>query len=463
MGRMNNNNEKIKKSLKYSILDGAFFSAMVGFGESFFSAFAIFLKANNFQIGLLGSLPQTLGSVSQLCSDRLIRLVNSRKKLICIGALLEGLMYIPIALVFFFGTLRVFHLIFFVCLYWIFGMIIGPAWNSWMGDLVDEEERGSYFGRRNRIAGLTSFVSFVIAGYILQRFTNGAGSQYLGFVIIFSLAFLSRIVSLIYLTKKYEPEYKFLPEAYFSFIDFIKQARFRNYGLFVFYLCFMNFSVYLASPFFTAYMLYDLKLDYMSFTIINAVAILVKYLTMPVWGKASDRFGTRKVLSLAGFLMPVVPLLWLFSKDMLYLIIIQAYSGFVWAGFEIASFNFIFDTTSPQKRATCVAYYNVLDGIAIFSGAMIGSVIIRYNNIFWSKYLFVFFVSFVFRYLASIIFIPKLKEVRRVEQVPYQKLFLNIITTIPTQGVVHDLITFRKSVKTDKIKDLRKKAFRKGG
>ncbi|HLC98962.1 MAG TPA: MFS transporter, partial [Candidatus Nanoarchaeia archaeon] len=65
--------DKIRKSLKYSIMDGAFYSAMVGFGESFFSAFAIFLKASNLQIGLLGSLPIALGSVSQLYSNRLIK------------------------------------------------------------------------------------------------------------------------------------------------------------------------------------------------------------------------------------------------------------------------------------------------------------------------------------------------------------------------------------------------------
>lgn len=48
--------DKIKKSLKCSILDGTFYSIMIGSGESFFFAFAVFLKANNIQLGLLGSL-----------------------------------------------------------------------------------------------------------------------------------------------------------------------------------------------------------------------------------------------------------------------------------------------------------------------------------------------------------------------------------------------------------------------
>ncbi len=440
--------DRIKKSLRYSILDGTFASSMIGFGESFFAAFAVFLKANNIQLGLLSSLPLTVGSLSQLLSNKLIKFFNSRKKFVYIMALLQGLMYVPIALVFFLGESRVFHLILFACLYWIFGMILGPAWNSWMGDLVDEKKRGSYFGRRGKITGFAAFVSFLIAGYILKQFTGETITQYVGFAAIFGLALISRIISFIYLTKKYEPEYKIAHEAEFSLLDFVKQARFRNFGLFVLYLCSMNFSLYVAAPFFTPYILTDLKLDYLTFTIILAAMIIVKMFLMPVWGKASDRFGTKKVLGLTGFLMPLSPLLWLFSRDVLYLIIIQVYSGFIWAGFEISSFNFIFDTTSPQKRATCVAYYNVLNGIAILAGAMIGSLIVKYNSVFWSKYLLVFVISCLLRYLASFIFIPRLKEVRPVEDIGYHRLFFKIISTMPASGLVYNLIPFWK--KTDK-------------
>jgi MFS family permease len=353
-------------------------------------------------------------------------------------------MYIPVAFVFFFGTLKVVYLIFFACLYWIFGMILGPAWNSWMGDLVDEKKRGTYFGRRSKITGSATFLAYMIAGYILQRYSGDAVLEYTGFVIIFCLAFSSRMLSVTFLMRKYEPPYEILQAAEFSFWEFIKQARFRNYGLLVLYLSIMNASLYISAPFFTPYMLYDLKLDYMTFTIINAAAIITKIFFLPVWGRSSDRFGTRKVLSLTGFLMPLTPLLWVFSHDFYYLIIIQIYSGFIWAGFEIASFNFIFDTTSPQKRATAVAYYNVINGIAIFTGAMTGGLIVKYNAFFWSKYILVFVISGVMRYVVSFLFIPRLREVREVEHIPYAKLFLKVISSVPTMGLVYGLIPFLK-------------------
>lgn len=445
--KIGDKNRLIKKSLRYSVLDGTFASMMVGFGESFFSAFAVFLKANNMQLGLLGSLPQVLGSLSQLFSSRLIKLFRSRKRLVCISALLEGLMYIPIALVFFFGTLRVIYLILFVCLYWMFGRTLGPAWNSWMGDLVDERKRGSYFGKRNKVTGFASFTALLLGGYILQHFTNGVINQYIGFAVVFCLALISRIISFVYLTKKYEPKYEIVPEADFSFFDFIKKIGSTNYGLLVVYLCLTSFAVFLAGPFFVAYMLYDLKFSYMTYTIVIAAAVIIKFTSMPVWGKASDKFGARKVLGLAGFLMPLVPLLWLFSGEVLYLIIIQMFSGFVWAGLELSSFNFIFDTTTPQKRATCVSYYNVLNGIAMFTGAVIGGLIVRYNNFLWSKYLLVFFMSSIARYIVAFVLIPKLKEVRQVDGIPYPRLFLKIVTTMPTKGLIYHLVTFKRNHK----------------
>lgn len=442
-----NTEEKIKKSLRYSTLDASFWASMAGFGESFFSAFAVFLKASNFQLGLLGSLPQALGSVFQLFSERLLKFFNSRKKFVATFVLLQALMYIPVALVFFLGNLDVYFLILFICTYYIFGMSVGPAWSSWMGDLVSEETRATYFGRRNTIAGYISFITLLIGGYILELFTGDLKTQYIGFAIIFTLALLSRVISFMYLCAKYEPKYIHYEDNKTGFIDFLKNARSRNYGLFILFWCFMHFSIFIAGPFFAAYMFYDLKLSYTQYTILIAAAVIAKNLSLPVWGKAVDKYGTRKILTLSGYLMPAISLWWLFSGNFYYLIFVQIYGGFVWAGFEIAAFNFFFDTIIPQKRARYIAYSNVLNGIALFMGAMIGGLIVKYNNFFSSEYMLVFLLSGVFRYAVSFYFIPKLREVRTVEHISYPKLFLNILTDTTTRGWAYDMIAARKKKK----------------
>ena len=77
-------------------------------------------------------------------------------------------------------------------------------------------------------------------------------------------------------------------------------------------------------------------------------------------------------------------------------------------------------------------------------GAILGGLIVRYNNVFWSKYFLVFLLSSVFRYLTSIVFIPKIKEVRSVDRITYPRLLMNIVTDTTTRGLIYDLIMIRK-------------------
>ena len=424
---------KIKKSLFYSIVDGSFWAIMYGFGETYLAAFAIFLRANNIQIGLLTSLPLLLGSISQFFSLKLIDLFRSRKRFVVVSALIQALMWLPIILVFFLNGWSVYFLIVFSIVYWVSGMISAPAWNSWISDLVDPHKRGIYFGKRSKIIGLITLISIVFGGITLDLFKDGMSEQYIGFAVIFLIALFARLVSVFFLNKKYDPGLHIREEDKFSFIAFLKQLRYRNYGLLVIFLTLMNFSVYMAGPFFAAYWLYDLKLSYVAYMIIIVAQFVTRYISLPIWGMLSDTYGTKKILSLTGYLMPVVPFLWLFSTSFYYLILIQFYAGIVWAGFELSSFNFVFDTTTPPKRARCVAYYNVINGVLIFLGVTIGSLIVRYNQLFWTKYYLVFLVSGVLRYAVSIYFLPKLREVRKVSDITYNKIFFKLVHMIITE------------------------------
>jgi MFS family permease len=426
--------KRIKKSLTYSVVEGSFWAVMFGFGETYLTAFAIFLRANNIQIGLLTSLPLLIGSISQFFTLRLIDVFKSRKKFVVITALIQALTWIPIIAVFYFNNWSVYFLIVFAVIYWVSGMIAAPAWNSWISDLVEPGKRGSYFGKRSKIIGLITLVSIIGGGIVLDLFKNGVNKQYLGFVILFLAALVTRLVSAFFLNKKYEPKLEVKKEDEFSFIAFLKQIRFRNYGMFVIFLTLMNFSVYMAAPFFVAYWLYDLKLTYLAYMTIIATSFIAKYISLPVWGALSDKYGTRKILSLTGYLMPLVPLLWMASTKFYYLIFVQIYSGIVWAGFDLSAFNFVFDTTTPQKRARCISYYNIINGIMIFLGATIGSLIIRYNQIFWTKYYLVFLISAALRYGVSIFLLPKLKEARKVSQISYEGLLFKGIHMLISQS-----------------------------
>ncbi len=426
--------DRIKKSLYYSILDGSFWSVMFGFGEKYLSAFAVFLKASNAQLAMLTSLPLLVGSVLQLFSVRLIDFFKTKRRFVVVTCIVQAFVWIPILLAFFMGKMSVYFLILFSVVYWVSGMISAPAWNSWIGDLVEPNIRGTYFAKRNKIIGLVVLVSMVLGGVILDLFKDGTNWQYLGFVLIFMIALFARLVSAVFLNKQHEPAVEIREEDKFSFVDFVKKMRFRNYGMFVIFLTFMNFSVYISAPFFVAYMLYDLKLSYINYMIIISVAFVSRYISLPVWGSLSDSYGTKKILVLTSPLICILPVLWTFSTNIYYLIAVELYGGVVWAGFELSSFNFVLDTTTPQKRARCVSYYNVLNGIMVFLGAALGGLIVKYNQVFWTKYYLVFIVSGISRSVISLLLLPRLKEARKVAEISYDKIFFKSMSMMLANG-----------------------------
>ncbi len=424
-------NKKLEKerTMNLSIKEGSASSIMSGVGDSYISPYALAIGANNLQIGLLSSFVGLLGPLSQLFGSKVME-KYSRRKIILISVTLQALMWIPILALSLFFIKDIFKaylpviLIIFYSIYAILGSIGGPAWFLLLGEIVPENIRGKYFGRRNKICGTVALVSTLAAAFVLDYAKTG-GYLLLIFSALFFIASITRIIAAYYFTKHYYPEFKPKEGYYFTFFQFIKKAPFNNFGRFTIYISLINLTVQIAGPFFTVYMLKDLHFSYLTFTMINASASTFSLITMSLWGKVSDKYGNREMLKIGSIIIPFVPFLWLFSSSPIYLILVpQLLSGVGWAAFNLAAGNFIYDIVTPQRRGICVAYYSVLNGIGIFAGAMIGGLLANYLTIpFMNKLLFIFVISGVLRLALVMIMIPKIKEVRTVET-PKSNIFM---------------------------------------
>ena len=423
---MTSPNPQIQKSLHYSIIDGVFFTIMLGSGERFFVPFALMLGSSYFEVGLIVALPLLFGSLSQLFSTHLIEKIHSRKKVVVRGVFLQALMFAPMILLYFSPISPTYLFIGLTICYWICGHIIAPAWNSWMGDLVELQSRGSYFGKRSRIMEFSTLITFMIAGWYMHIMKEGQ-QEYIGFLTLFAVALVARLLSFHFLNKKYEPYFEVNNESKFTFIQFVKKMKTTNFGHFVLFAVLMNFSFYVSAPYFTPYMLKELHFSYLQYMVIVAASMTSRLMFMPVWGKYIDQYGTRKILSLSASFLPLTVLFWMFSANFYWIIAIHIMAGFIWSGFELSSFNFVLDSTSSEKRARCVAYYNVLNGFFILLGSLLGSQLVKMNLFSATAVYTAFLGSFILRILFTSIFLPHLKEVRPVEPITYRKLFLQAL------------------------------------
>jgi MFS family permease len=410
---------------KLSIKEGCAYGLMDGFGLRYITPYALALGLNNFYVGLLSSVPNLTGNLSQLYSLRLME-KNPRKKIVFWSVFLQALSWlllISLGIAYFIFNISsavisplliLFYTVLVLC-----GAFAGPSWNSWMKDLVDKNS-GHYFGRRNKICGFVALISMLIAAAILHYFEKQ--NLFVGFIILFSTAFFGRSLSAYLFTKKYEPKLKHEDGYYFSFFQFLKLMAKNNFGRFVIFAALVNFATLIASPFFAVYMLKELNFNYISFILVTISSSFASLIFMPLWGKFADKYGNLKAIRICSFLTIFVPFLWVASLlihnsiyIIIYLMIVECFSGFSWAGYNLSVSNFIYDAVSRQRMALCSAYFNILNSIGIFFGAVIGGTIASSGIYLFSlkPIILAFILSGLIRLIVYFALSFRIKEVRK--------------------------------------------------
>jgi len=446
---------EVDRSLRHSLKDAGAFAVMAGFGETYVSAFALFLRASTAQIGWLASVPPLLASIAQLLSAWLGRNPGRRKKIVIAGSALQAIAWIPLLVLPLVFTDWALPLLIFCALICQAGAhLAAPQWSSLMGDLVPARRRGRFFGVRTRLMTALTFLSLLSAGIILDLFSK-RDATVIGFVLLFGTASLARFVSVYHLSRMSDPPITHPADADFRFTRaWLQRMLTSNAVRFSAFFALVQFAVAVSSPFFTVFMLRDLHFTYLQFTINTAMAILVQFLTMAQWGRIGDIFGNRRILAAAGVVICTLPSLWLVSANFWYLLLIQAVSGFAWAGFSLAASNFVYDLIGPQHRATYLSVHNVLAGIGIFCGASLGgylgTIIPVEVELFGTTYSWLsplcglFVVSSMLRALVMLILLPKLQEVRPVRPISYRQLIFRVMRVNALAGVVFDVVGTRR-------------------
>jgi MFS family permease len=418
-----------RRTQTLSIWEGALWSVMWGFGETYIAPFAIFLHASNLAMAFVGTGPVLIAAAAQLAGSALLDRTGRRMPIMLAGAAIQGLSYLPLFLLPVLlpsGGVPALLTAMTVCFFSL-GISV-PAWMSLMGDVVDPSDRGRYFSDRTRIILCVMLVSMLLAGGTINLWKN-AGHPAAGFGFLFGIACLARLISLFFMRRHYDaPLHRDHDSAYFSFFDFVRATPRSNFAQFTFTVALMNGTAQIAGPFFAVYMLRDLHWSYLQFTINMAVFLLAQTLFVRWWGSISDRHGNRSVLVATSWLMPLLPLLWIFSQNYFVLLLAQVLSGACWSGFNLAAGNFVYDAVTQAKRARVFSYYNLLNGLFSVGGAvLIGAPLAEHApSVFHlgpvritliSSLPVVFFVSAAARALAARAMLPRFREVREIEPI----------------------------------------------
>jgi MFS family permease len=419
-----------RDDLQCSMGDAAANSVMIGVGETYFAAFALALGTGETIAGLVATLPMLFGAMLQLVTPWCLQNARSYKRWVvaCVSLQAVALLSMPIA-AWLVGRAAAGWVFVAASLYWAGAQASGPAWNTWIEDIVPRRLRANFFACRARVSQACTLAGFVAGGIALEY--GQASSRVLAaFGTIFVLGAGCRFMSAWFLSRQTEPSRGRYNARVFPLRDIFTRRRSSSGAPLVIYLFAMQTAVQISGPYFTPYMLAQQELSYVTFMLLIGAAYVGKVISLPLWGHVAHYAGARRLLWIGGTAIIPVAALWLaadlftpwettlvipfashewplhISATMIYLTCAQLFSGIVWAAYELATLLMFFEAIPRQDRPSMLTYYNFGNAAAQVAGGLIGATILQFGQESHMAYMALFGISS----LARLCTVPLLRK-----------------------------------------------------
>jgi MFS family permease len=352
--------------------------------------FAAALGATNFEFGLMAAIP-FVAALAALPASVLIDRTGQRKLIFLIALYVNRLMWVPIAVVpwwivhrFGPGHMHTAVMVFLVLLMVmnVGGSIGGPAWVSWMADLVPSRLRGRYFARRRQWGICSAIPAALIGGWALDAYagTNVAGDVLLMCAVLFMIAtvFGAADVAMFHFvphTPKPRPRQPLLR-------TFAGPLRNKRFAFFCLCSAILWFAIAGQGQFVNKFLIERLHVGSVSVQMIVLVGpLLATLLVLPIWGRVIDRYGKRPAMMIAIVGLVPVGFGWCFLSGGTALScgLLAALGAVCWTGVEVANFNLTLefsgtDRTSGGGSAYIAVHSVIVNTAGCMGGLFYGSV-----------------------------------------------------------------------------------------
>ena len=322
--------------------------------------FAAGLGLSDFGFGLLAAAP-FVASLLSLPAALLIDRTGARKAIFLVGLYGQRLMWVPIALVplwwmsgggggagwVFLALVFVMHL----------GQAVGgPAWMSWMADVVPPRVRGRYFSRRRQWGLVSAVPTAFLVGWLLDRYGGAGGSAELA---VCALIFLGAMVfgladiALFHAVPHAPPARRRDP----LFAPLAGPLKDRRFLWFAAYVGSLVFAVGPIGQFVTLFLIERLGIGNLAVQVmLLGGPMAATLLVLPAWGHAIDRMGRKPVLAIASLGLVPVGLGWCLMRPgggaTLWLgYALSALGAALWAGVEMANMDVVMEMSGRKPAA----------------------------------------------------------------------------------------------------------------
>lgn len=360
---------------------------------AFLTAFALHLGANNLMIGLLAATPH----ISQLAQIPGVWMVDRARKrrpiYLGAGAVARPMMLViagvPFLVPFFGATVALAVLLIAFLLRYIAGAILSVAWNSWMRDLVPDDQMGKVFGGRQRLMiAIGATMSLVAAGFVDLWKLYAPYDVIYGYSVMYSLSFLFGAYAVWCARHIVEPVLAPQTDDLNLIERLLSPLEDKNFKRLLKFMASWSFAVNLAAPFFAVMMLKGMHMSITVVVFLSTLSQIAAFLTVRLWGRYADRFSNKAVLGFCAPLFIACIFAWTFvplsTKHMAtypLLIAIHVFTGIASAGVGLSSGN-ISLKLAPRGDATAyLATSSIINSVAGALAAVLGGLTADYFSL----------------------------------------------------------------------------------
>ena len=351
--------EDCARGLRLLVIEAAFSGGATALTTGvILTAFALHLGASNLMVGVLASAP-FLSQLLQLPAILLVERVRKRKRIAVLTSIAGRLMLAVMAATAFFAGITPL-LVFLAAQFVLCGLqAVGTcAWNAWLRDLAPENQLGQVFARRTVWLTAINLALGLAAALALEMTGAHSIARNLVFAAMFGVGCITGLISARIVTSMPEPLMP-PPGGPVRLASLLRQPLGdRNFSRLLVFVGSWQFAVNLATPFFTVFIVRQLRFDVSFVMVLSVVSQIANMMALRTWGLLSDRFANKSVLAVCApvYIFSIVAMIGasqIGDRDLvkLWLIVLHLFMGASVAGVTLTSTNIALKL-SPRGSAT---------------------------------------------------------------------------------------------------------------
>jgi MFS family permease len=345
---------------------------LIGTTVNFLQVYVVHLGASSLLVGAITFGPALVGIFWQLPASQLIGRTGHRMYWVLGSGFVQRLVYPIIALFPLFVTKGLADLtVALLVLQAIPVTIAVTSFLSMLADAVPPDRMTQVVGWRMAGLGVTSTLSTLLAGQVLQRLPFPTSYQ-----LLFAIGFLASLVSTWHMAQLHVPDRP--PDLSIHtrwFRGFGRTMRYPRFGLFAGAVGTLQLTIGMTAPLLPLFWVRKLAASDGQISLVVTVASAAMVIGSLSMRRAVRKLGRELALAAGALGYALYPLLTSFSPSVWWLIAWAALGGFFNAAILVTLFDNLISVTPEADRTNYIGLYNLFVNAALFAGPLLAGLV----------------------------------------------------------------------------------------